>query len=474
MGKLRRGVLVTLLVHCLGGTAAGAQEVTFDQAWRQVQQGHDGLAADRAGVEKAGHRREAVRHLYYPKVDLTMQYTRLDQPVELGPGDLAGSMPAGAALGGLLTELGRSYGLSPAQLDAGLTSRIADRDLRTGAITGLWPVYAGGRIDAAQDIAAGQHEEAARQYDLDRSRQFEQLAQVYFAAVLAREVLATRIAVREGLARHRDHAVLLEQQGQIAHVERLQAEASLDKARVEEVKARHDLEIAGVALARMLKSAEEVQPDTLLFINRDLPALSLVLDRTLEKHPGLAIYDAKARQAEGLVAVEKGKYHPEVALFGSYSILEDDYLANELTPEWMAGIGVTMPLVDRSGRAGSLAAARSAVRQVGLLRQQARQDLSVLVEKTHRQAQQALAEYDGLGSSLALAAENVRLREKAFDQGLSTSLDVVDSRLSLAGITTQRSAAAYAYVVSLARLLAMSGMEEAFGEYQRDHHIEVR
>lgn len=474
MNTIRTGLVAVLLLHWLAPAMAGAGEVSFTDAWKQVQEKHDGLAADRAGIETAGHRQQEARRLYYPKVDLSVQYTRLDQPVELGPGDLLASMPAGAGLGGLLAGLGRTYGLTPAEVEAGLTSRIADRDLRTGSIAGLWPVYAGGRIDAAQDIATGRHEEAARQFDLDRSRQFEQLSQVYFAVVLAGEVLATRTGVREGMTRHRDHAVLLEQRGQIAHVERLQAEAALDKARVEETKSRHDLEIAGVALNRMLKSGEAVQPASSLFINHELPPLSLLLERTLDKYPGLAVYDAKERQAEGLVQVERGKYHPEVALFGSYSILEDDYLANELTPEWMAGVGITLPLIDRSGRSGSLAAARSTVRQVGLLRQQARQDLAVLVEKTYRQAQQALAEYDGLGSSLELAAETVRLRDKAFDQGLSTSLDVIDSRLFLAGIKSQRSAAAYTYVVALARLLTMSGMEDGFGGYQRDHLIEVQ
>ncbi|MBB5349627.1 TolC family protein [Desulfoprunum benzoelyticum] len=473
MKTIRAGLIAVLMGSWLVPTLAGAGEVSFADAWNQVQARHDGLAADRVGIAKAEYHRQEARRLYYPQVDLRAQYTRLDQPVELGPDELLASMPAGTALGGLVAGLGRTYGLTPTQVETGLTSRIADRDLRTGFITGLWPVYAGGRIDAVQEIAAARHEEAQRQFDLHRSRRFEQLSQVYYGVVLAQQVLQTRTGAREGLGRHRDHAVLLEQRGQIARVERLQAEAALDKARVDETRARHDLEIAGVALTRMLKSGEGVLPVSPLFINPELPPLSLLLERTLAKYPGLAVYDARTRQAEGLVRVERGKYHPEIALFGTYSLYEDEYLANELSPEWLAGIGITLPLVDRSGRSGSLAAARASVRQVGLVREQARQDLAVAVEQTYRQARQALAEYDGLGSSLELAAENLRLREKAFDQGLSPSLDVVDSRLFLAGIESQRSAAAYAYVVALARLLALSGMEDEFGGYQRDHLLEV-
>jgi len=107
-------------------------------------------------------------------------------------------------------------------------------------------------------------------------------------------------------------------------------------------------------------------------------------------------------------------------------------------------------------------------RQIASLRAQTVQDLSLLVEKTYRQAQQAIEEYSGLGSSLTLAEENVRLREKAFGQGLSTSLEVVDSRLFLAGIQAQRSAAAYTYILSLARLLALGGMSDNFSAYQHE------
>lgn len=474
--KMNRGrlVFVGLVLYLLTAAPAGAEGLAFVDAWRQVQDGNDSLAADRANIERTGHLRQAARDLYYPKIEVTGRYTRLDQPVELSASDLLGSMPAGGTVGKLLSGLGQTYGMTPAQLSAGLTSTIADRDLRTSSVTGLWPIYAGGRIDAAQDIAAGQEEEARRQFALGRQRQFELLSQVYFSVVLARDVLTTRAEVRKALTIHRDHAVLLEKEGQIAHVERLQAEASLDKAKVDEKKAGHDLDIAGVALARMLKSQDAIDPGSRLFINRELPPISFFLDKTLACHPGLGIYDAKTRQAEGLVKVEKGKYLPEIALFGSYDLYEDDYLANELTPEWLAGVGISIPLVDRSGRSGNLAAARSRLQQIGSLRAQAAQDLSVLVEKTYRQAEQALDEYNGLGSSLALAEENVRLREKSFDQGLSTSLDVVDSRLFLAGIKTQRSVAAYAYILSLSRLLAMSGTDDNFASYQHDHGIEVK
>lgn len=135
---------------------------------------------------------------------------------------------------------------------------------------------------------------------------------------------------------------------------------------------------------------------------------------------------------------------------------------------------MNIPLVDNSGRSGKVKAAHSAFTQVNYLYAQAEQDLSVLVEKTYREAMQALEEYNGLSSSLQLASENVRLREKAFSQGLSTSLDVVDAELYQASVRTQRSAAAFQYVISLSRLLAVSGEISSFYQYQQYQGVEVQ
>ncbi|EWM35609.1 putative outer membrane protein [Vibrio parahaemolyticus EKP-021] len=88
------------------------------------------------------------------------------------------------------------------------------------------------------------------------------------------------------------------------------------------------------------------------------------------------------------------------------------------------------------------------------------------MQKTYLEAQQAIDEVQGLESSIALANENLLLREKAFTQGLSSSLDVVDAQLYVASIETQRSAARFRYLISLTKLLALSSEMNSFEQYQ--------
>ncbi|MCG3883313.1 TolC family protein [Photobacterium leiognathi] len=455
-----------------------ASPIAFSDAWHTVVTKNDGLAAERASVAQAEHMQDAASDLYLPTVTVGANYTRLDQDVKLSPSDLFGSMPA-SQNAELQKVIGRIISNNPeiasfaGQLNNAFTSTIADRDVLTSSVRAIWPIFTGGRISAAQDIAQGKTQEAKYMLAMMQQAKFEDLSRFYFGVVLAEKVVETRKEVEAGLKRHYEHAIKLQQQGQIAKVERLQAESAYDKAKVDTQKSVRDLEIAQVALTKLLQQSSTAVPTTKLFINSSLPPMSSFINKTLASYPGLHILDAKRKQADGLIDVEKGKYYPEVYLYGDYNLYENDSLASKMAPDWAVGIGVSVPLIDSSGRSGKVKAAHSMVTQVNHLRAQAEQDLSVLVEKTYREANQALEEYNGLKSSLALAKENIRLREKAFSQGLSTSLDVVDAELYLSAVKTQRLAAAYQYVMCLTRLLAISGEMNTFNNYQQYQGIEV-
>ncbi|KWW48587.1 TolC family protein [Vibrio cholerae] len=443
---------------------AHAAPLSFQEAWDLLQQQNNSLAAQRANVERYAHLKDATQNLNLPSVSVGANFTRLDQDVTLSGKQIVDS--AGGIDPNLIASLSPS--LLPLVTHLGAAkSTITERDIFTSSIRAIWPIFTGGRITAAQDAAAGKEEEAQSQLAMEIQARYEDLAKYYFSVVLAKEVLATRIAVEEGLTQHRDNALKLEQQGQIAHVERLQADASLDKAKVERKKAQKTLDIAQSALTQILGATETVEPSGMLFINTSLPPMHAFIEQTLNTYPGLSLLDAKEMQASSLIKAEQGKYYPEVYLYGDYSLHEDDSLASQMKPDWLVGVGVNIPLIENSGRSEQVKAANSAVNQVRYLKAQAKQDLSVLVEKTYLEAEQALEEVTGLNSSLNLAQENLRLRQKAFSQGLSTSVDVVDAELYLASIRTQQSLASFNYLISLNKLLALSSEMSSFSTYHQ-------
>lgn len=441
-----------------------AAPISFVQAWDLLQRDNNSLAAERANVDRYRHLTEATSSLDLPQISIGANYTHLDDDITLSGKQIFSNTKSdiSASLAAILAGLN----LDVSSL-SGFSTTISEQDVITSSVRAIWPIFTGGRITAAQEGALGKEQEATAHFKMEVLARYEDLAKYYFSVVLAKEVVQTRQAVVKGLTTHRDNAVKLEQQGQIAHVERLQADVSLDKAVVDLNKARKNLDIAQNALTKILGQNTLVEPSGTLFINSTLPPMSAFDEQTQQTYPGLAILDAKEQQAKSLAKAEKGKYYPQVYLYGNYKLNEEDTIASQLQPDWMVGIGVSIPLTENTGRGEQLQAASSAMTQVRYLRAQARQDLSVLVQKTYLEAEQALEEVQGLDSSLALAKENLRLRETAFSQGLSTSVDVVDAELYQASIRTQQSVAGFNYLIALTRLLALSSEMNSFEHY---HH----
>ncbi|TKE96082.1 TolC family protein [Vibrio kanaloae] len=451
--KSRYLAIASMLLSTMASPGYAAS-LTFSEAWQILQENNNSLAAQQANVERYQHLQNATGSLNLPSVTLGANYTHLDSDVTIN-GEQFGDSLSGVdpAFAPLLAKLG------------GVTSTITEQDIFSSSIRAIWPIFTGGRITAAQNAAEGKSEEAQSQLLMEKQARYEDLSKYYFSVILAEDVVRTRQAVEAGLTQHRDFAIKMEQQGQIARVERLQADASLDKAVVERTKAENDLKIAQLALTQILGQSQSVEPSEQLFINKNLPHMDVFIDQTLMTYPGLKILDAKEKQASSLIKAEKGKYYPDVYLYGDYSLYEDDTLASEMKPDWLVGIGVNVPLLDTSGRSDKVAAAHSAVSQVQFLKSQAKQDLTVLVQKTYLEANQAIEEVQGLNSSLSLAQENLSLRKKAFTQGLSNSLEVVDAELYLASIKTQQSAARFKYLISLNKLLALTSEMNAYSSY---------
>ncbi|MFV2059838.1 MAG: TolC family protein [Gammaproteobacteria bacterium] len=461
------GILLSILPFAYN--PAVADDFTFSQAWQLVLQNNDGLVASEANKEEAGFLQQAAKDMYFPQINISGGYTRLNDDIKLAPSQIFDAMPAGDVLKTFFENL---VGSSAGGLNSALTTTIADRNVATASLNMVWPIYTGGRINAAQDIVEGKFKESDYLFRIKQQDLFEQLTKYYFGVVLAKQISETRRDAERGLFKHLQNSRKLETQGQIARVERLKAEASHATAKVAQHKSDRNLEIAQLALNSLLKTNINASPINSLFINNDMPVLTSMVNATLNNHPGLGVLESKRIQAQGFIEVKQAAYLPEAFLLGNYNLYEDDTLAAELAPDWLVGIGIKIPIISRSGRSGKLSAAKSTLSKIDHLKAQAIRDLSLLVEKTWREAQVAQEEYNGLTPSLELANENIRLRTIAFAQGLSTSLEVVDAELFLVNVKTQQQVAAYRYVLSLARLLALSNQMTQFTDYQNKGHHE--
>jgi len=437
-----------LILALLGADAASievaiAAPLSYEDARAALQSVSDLHKSGEAGVGKSNYEARAADSLGLPEVSVsaTQEF-----------GSKTGSIPK--------TPLGTI------DFHANLNGPRA-------AVTSTWAIYTGGRITATQRALAAGVDQARAELTGTEEQLDLQLAQVYFGLELASNIERTRTSVLQQADRQLERAVRFEQQGIMAKVERLNAQVSRDEAARELARAQRDRQIAQARLQRLLHRDVVAEPSTPLFvITNALKPLPEWLSLAEHQNPILAAFDAKREQAQQGIVIAESRWKPEVFAFGSYALIKHYQSLTE--PNWIAGIGVKFTLFSPEDRASKVGSAREGLRQVQTLQDETRNVIDTAVETSYRKVEQAREQFNLLDSTLALARENLRLRERGFDEGQATSLDVNDARNALARSETARAAAAYDFVVALAQLLEASGQARALPEFVQLADIQLR
>jgi outer membrane protein TolC len=195
------------------------------------------------------------------------------------------------------------------------------------------------------------------------------------------------------------------------------------------------------------------------------------IEQARDHHPAIARIEAvRDRAGQNLTAARSERY-PTVYLFGTRELYENDL--TEYAPAWSVVAGINFTLFDGGARAGKIAAAQKIEHQAEMMRHKIGRDLETLVSSRYQEMMKSIEQYDSLQSSVELAKENIRARNRSFEEGLATSLDVVDAQLSLSGIRVERLLAAYNFDVALARLLEACGRAAEFPQYLAGNMMEV-
>ena len=349
------------------------------------------------------------------------------------------------------------------------------------SITSVWKLYTGGRIKAARTAAAASVREARAEQDGIFEQQEKLLATVYFGHLLAKHILMIRVDVRDDVQRHLHQATRFESTGILAKVERLHAQVAFDEARRDLEQARADFGIADLTLQRLLRSHESVKPLTNLFvITKPLEPLSQFLNDGMTNHSQLSVLRAKHKQAEQAKVIEEARWKPTVVAYGNYNLARHNADFNDplplLDPDWVVGINVSYKIFDSTNRRRSVNAANFQINKVDALTREFEMRLGTYIETSYRSVERARMQYLLLASNIELAEETLKLRERLFSEGLGTSLDVIDARLSAAKAQTEQSVAAYDFVLSLVDLLEGSGQLQEFSRYinQADVSLSIK
>jgi outer membrane protein TolC len=430
------------LACALGANAAHAQALTFEQARTTLLAKSDKLKAAEANLSQHEFEAKAVEALGYPELILnaTQVYGR------------------------------KEFDLSA--LPVGINAYNYSFDGPRSSVLLTWPLFTGGKIGAAQKLREAAVTGAKAELLETEERLDFQLIARYFGLRLATTVESLRLTQLEQAERQLARAKRFEAQGQISAVERLSAQVSRDEVARDMVKAQRERESAEAGLARMLRQTTPPRPSTPLFVmTAPVEPLEDWMRQAEVRNPTLALIKSKGEAADQGITAAKSEYLPQVFAFGQYNFITN-YLT-PIEPNWIAGIGINFKLFSREDRTSKVGAAQAQKTQVNALEAEAVNSIQGAVETAWLRLGQAREQFKLFDSSVALARENLRLRERAFEEGQSVSIDVNEARNSLIRAETGRAQVAYEFVVSLGALLEASGQMGRFPEFMQRAEVKL-
>jgi len=426
---------LSILFLCL--PTVSYAENSLKGSWSKLLNEHSGLASQNKMVASENAQLANAKAKRYPSLALSSQWNSLDDEIGLWI-DMSTIMPGGQPVYFPVQE--QSYW---------------DTELKL-----TLPLYTGGKITAGiqSERADVLQSQAIQQATEDKL--FTTFVERYLKVELAEQKLSIRALALDNLQKHFDRALRMEEEGTIALTQRLQAQVERDKAKREWQQARVDAQLAFSSYQALFATDVPAPSQTLTYFNIKPFNTDQVISKVLARAPGLAQIKANEDKALAGLKAAKANFLPQIALFSQVELATNDL--TQLDPEWAAGVAIQWSLFGNGNRLKNAQSYQYLAQAADLKSQQTRRDLSVLTQQTLLSIENARNAYVALESSQELAEENLRLQQKAFVQGINTSLDEIDAQLLVTGLKLESQKALFDYYTSLANLSALVGDIDSF------------
>ncbi|MBL8960852.1 MAG: TolC family protein [Gemmatimonadetes bacterium] len=487
--SLRRAVVLALAIPA-AGLAQGARTLSLEEALRMAETQSEALRIAQAGVRRADGQLLQAKSQYLPQVSGTAGYTRTlatqfsafntapppvpatEPPVP--PRDTTSYFqpcirylaPAGA------TDADRVRGLERfsrcTQSGGGLDfSRVGfgARNQYQFAVNGAVTLYSGGRVQAQHRAAQAGRRSADIEVSSQRALMALQVTEAYYDAALADRLVAiaeSSLAQTEGTLRQ---TTLARQVGNQSEFELLRARVTRDNQRPVLIQRQTDRDLAYLRLQQLLNLpyGEPVRLTTPIDDAAVTPVAQVANvalrgatpDTSASSRATVRQLDENVRASEAQLAIAKSEWIPTVSLSSAYSRVGfgtgipswGSFLNN-----WTVALGASFPLFVGGRIKGEQLIAQAGVDEARARLEQTRELAALDARQSVFQLQQAEAAFNASQGTSEQAARAYSIAEVRFREGISTQLELSESRLLLEQAAVNRAQAARNLQVARMRL----------------------
>ncbi len=408
---------------------------------------------------------------FFPSIDLMGGYTYFSKNPEINMSQVVGS----------IDEIAGKYGVAIAQ-EIGVpaeSQQIIYDAIVNGAgklpaynvvvdqqnypslnFTALQPIFLGGKIIAGKRFAEAELDYASADLKQISNEIIKETITRYFGVVLLNEVIETRKQVLSGMLEHEQQARKAIEVGVIPAHEMLRAKVAVAQAQRELSDDLNKLEIAKMGLKTSIglnQSINVIAIDSLRFRLAAIDLSSLQIEARQEQ-PIFGMIAQQKLMVDQQHALDVSEFLPQIAAWGEYGFFREEYPV--IMPPAMVGVQARINIFRGLSKVNKIKSTKYLTEEVLKAEEYAHEQISLWVASSYREVLNSEEKYRKMKPTVNLAAKNLEINEKRFQEGLSRSIDVIDSRLLYEGVVLERLSSLYDYYIALADLYLATGNPE--------------
>ena len=431
-----------------------AAQYSFEQAYQRALTTDESVLAAQKEVEQFKANKNAARGLYLPKVSIDGRYTYIDDPI------IINLEPIRSAMQPLYNFHIPGYTLPAFALE------VQDDKFFKSQITATLPLFAGGKISAANKASSASLDEALAKLEQQQNNILSELTTKYFGAILAEEAVKIRREFLKNTEQNAKEARQMFKAGTISKVEKMAIEITSAQAQRDYDASLNDAAMAQTVLKNLLSEEGEISFSSSLFMpdQNKIPSLEFFKQRALNNNPSLKIVEANLEKTKANIKAQTSDFLPTVYLFAMHELYTKDLTL--LEPEYAYGIGFSWNIFEGGSSYNKTKAAQAQKESVLELQQKAVKDIQTAIEYYYKKMQNAAMTYKAVQKEISFSDEFYRARKLGFKAGTSTSLEVNTALTYKLKTQLDSIKAEYDYLVCLATILSLTGDTNTFESYK--------
>ena len=464
----------------VSASTAGAMPLTLAEALKLGTGASETIGLAQAGAQRAHGQQYQARSALMPQLSTSLNWTKTLQNQFQAISRKSGSGSSGNG-GGSDTSSNAS---NP------LTKIFASPYTTSFAITGTQPLFTGGRATANIRAANIGRESADIGISSAKAQVQLDVTQAYYDAVLADRLVQIAESSLVQSERTLRQVQLTRSVGSASEFELIRARVTRDNQRPSWLQSRTNRDLAYVRLHQLLNlpldrplaltdgiveaaaptstnapaapiTTVNVTPADVLTID---PSVRAEVTRVLATTDTASTERAPVRQAmksveqaQQQLRATKAQRLPTISATTNYQRLA--YPNNGLPasfgdffPNWTAGVGVSFPFFTGGRVRGDLLAAEATVKEAQLRLQQTQEGASLDARQSVAQLEQAEAAWQASVGTAEQATRSYDIAEVRFREGISTQIELSETRVQLQQALANRAKAARDLQVARVRL----------------------